>query len=77
MHNTGFVNDKPIHLDVGKMHEDETIKQQDVYEKDLAWVASKFDVWLKNEYPSEYPEIARDIEDKLSEMLGKKFQLTN
>ncbi len=62
MHNTGFVGEKPIHLDVGKMLRDERIKSREFYQPDLELVASKFIHWTKEHYPKEYPAIQKDLE---------------
>ena len=35
MHNTGFVEDYPFHLDVGKFSKEESMRQVKFYKKDL------------------------------------------
>lgn len=67
-HNTGFIGDKPIHLDVGKLNYDERIKQLEYYKEDLLLVTERLKHWLKSNYPKEYPSLAQNIEEKLSEI---------
>lgn len=73
MHNTGFVNDKPIHLDIGKLTLDERMKLPEFYQPDLILIGNKFARWLKENYPKEFPEIASDMEAKISAIFGKPF----
>lgn len=73
MHNTGFVGEKPIHLDVGKLTKDDRMKQPKFYREDLEKIGRKFTTWLKANYPKEYPELAQDMEEKLSEIFHEKF----
>lgn len=68
MHNTGFVGDKPIHLDVGKFTEDANIKKLENFKEDLQKVINKFPIWLKNNFPENYTEIMQDINFKVSEI---------
>lgn len=74
LHNTGFVGEKPIHLDVGKLVQCGRIKQQKVYEPDLVMMAERAAKWIKASYPKQYPEIARHLEDKLSQSFGHQFK---
>ena len=55
MHNTGFVGEKPIHLDVGKLTKDERMKEKEYYKPDLLRIVNKFNVWFKANYPQYYP----------------------
>lgn len=77
MHNTGFVGDKPIHLDVGKLSEDEMIKQPQNYKEDLQKIVNKITSWVQQNYPQYYKEIAKNIEDKLSEKYGETYKVLN
>lgn len=62
MNNTGFVDQEPIHLDVGHFSREESMKNQDVYQKDLAIIARKIDLWLKKNFPQHQEEIVKDLE---------------
>jgi len=73
MHNTGFVGEKPIHYDIGKLTKDPSMKEKDVYKKDLIQVAHKFKVWLWVNYPQEYPDLLAFIEETLTDMFETPF----
>lgn len=73
LHNTGFVGDKPIHLDVGRLKKDENMKLPEYYQQDLIVIANKFEVWFRRGYPEQYPEIKTFLENKMTQILGKPF----
>ena len=76
MSNTGFVGDRAIRLDVGRLTYNEDIKNPAVYMKDLKKIAVKrIDKWLKVNYPMQYDELIQDVEAKLSEITGEKVAL--
>lgn len=75
MHNAGFAENHPIHLDVGKLKKDENMKQQAYYSEDIALVARRMDKWLKENEPKDYPELARHIEAEISEITQAPFKL--
>lgn len=66
MHNTGFVGDRPIHLDVGKLCRNEAMKNPEIYRQDLSLVISKFTALVRNEYPQYYEDIADHIDVAIS-----------
>lgn len=49
--NTGFVGDQPFHLDVGKFSQDDSMRNVQVYKKDLEHVVWKIDQWVKMHFP--------------------------
>lgn len=51
MHNTGFVDGKPFHLDVGFLTADAAMKTVDVYKEDLAYVIWKMEKWIQLSFP--------------------------
>lgn len=71
MHNTGFVGDRPIHLDVGKLTRDESMKRPEVYQKDMARIREKFQAYLEDYFPNYYTEIIKDIDNKIKEAYDK------
>lgn len=75
MHNTGFVGNKPIHLDVGKMTLNPSMKKREVYKPDLGLVVKKLNLWLKQNYPQYQAQLKLAIEDKLSTHFGEKYQI--
>ncbi len=71
LHNTGFVEDAPFHLDVGKLNRDERMKEVEHYKRDLEHVIWKMDVWMKHHYPNEYPEFASFLSSLYQEHTGE------
>lgn len=63
MHNTGFVGEKPIHLDVGKLTKEERMKSKEYSRSDFAIILAKFDRWISENFPKEYPEMKKDIQE--------------
>ncbi len=58
LHNTGFIGDRPFHLDVGKLNKDNRMQKIEFYKKDLEHVIWKIDVWVKAYYPQYYSEFS-------------------
>lgn len=73
MHNTGFINGQPLHLDVGKLTQDERLKQPKTYQQDLLRVSPKLLTWLNINYPQYAPELIKSIEQKFSKVFGEPF----
>ena len=68
MHNTGFVGERPVRLDLGQLQHDETVKDVNVFKQDLMKISSKrFTGWLQSHYPDVEPAITADIAQKLAE----------
>lgn len=65
MHNTGFVGEKPFHLDVGKMTREEKMKNSEEARKDLDIVIAKINLWVKNNYPAYSLQIQQYINEKV------------
>ncbi len=76
MHNTGFVGEKPIHLDVGKMTRDNNLFKPTVWQRDMEHIAWKFSWWIAEHYPSYHPVMAADIEAKLTELFNRPFMFS-
>jgi hypothetical protein len=77
MHNTGFVGERPIHLDVGKLVEEPNMQRPEFWQPDLEKIGWKFGRWIQENYPDEYPSMAQDIEAKLSEAFGHRFDFAS
>jgi len=75
MCNTGFIEGRPFHLDVGKMVAEERMKQPEYFQPDLILVANKIEQWTKTNHPNEAPEIKQYLESRLSTIFGTMFQL--
>ena len=77
IHNTGFVGDFPIHVDLGKMTWDEDIKKLEFYKEDLTVIAGKIEAWLKDCFPLHHTELSAAIEQKLSSIFNEDFSFAN
>lgn len=77
LHNTGFVGEKPIHLDVGKLTDEPKMRGQHYWQPDLEIVVRKFHLWLKDYYPQYYDELMTTIEEELSNAFGKPYQFSS
>lgn len=73
MHNTGFVGENPIHLDVGKLMKEEEMKKPEVWQRDMEIIAWKFAVWIRRNYPEDYPALSQSIEAMLTKSFGRPF----
>lgn len=73
MCNTGFIGEEPFHLDIGKLLPNEQMKELQYYEQDLILVAKSINRWLKENYASEYPQMKRSMEIRLSSIFGKDY----
>lgn len=65
MYNTGFVGDRPIHLDVGKMVQEDSMKQRQVAKQDMQLVAVKMNAWIEKFYPQYHPQLSEYIKQKI------------
>lgn len=64
VHNTGFVGEAPIHIDMGKMTYDLRMRQDSYLKSDILLVCSKIKEWIKKEHPKYYNEMALRIDEK-------------
>jgi hypothetical protein len=74
LHNTGFVGDKAIHLDVGRLTKDDKMKLRQYYKPDLIQIAGKFEIWFRRDHEKVYPEMKVFLEEKISKILGEPFK---
>ena len=51
MHNTGFVGEQPIHLDIGKLTQEPLTQDPEFRRKDFKLVLARIDAWLEANYP--------------------------
>lgn len=75
MRNVGFVGNRPIHIDVGKLKQNPEIKVQQNYAKDLDMVAKRMSVRLKVNEADSYPELKKHIEARISQLTGAPYTL--
>lgn len=66
MHNTGFVGETPLRLDVGQLKRDLSVRDPVVYKKDLGKIVEERVVgWLKRYYSKISQELIREFEGEI------------
>jgi len=60
-HNYGFVGDRVIHFDVGRIAYDETAKAPSCYQREIVRVGKKLEEWLIVHYPELLPSLELQI----------------
>jgi hypothetical protein len=70
MQNTGFIDDKPIHLDVGKLLREENMRNQMHAKADAQIVVRNINRWVEKHYPLYREQIANFLNDKLEQLFG-------
>lgn len=70
MHNTGFIENQPFHLDVGKLNKDSRMCNVDVFKEDLEHVVWKIDSWIHGSYPRYYEEISNFLAQNYELLTG-------
>lgn len=73
MHNTGFVDERPIHLDSGKLTREEALTDPQFWQRDLEIIAWKFATWTRETYPSLAKELEKAMEGKLVQIFKRPF----
>lgn len=71
MQNTGVVQGKPVHIDIGQFVFNEDVKKPEVFYQELFTKTYKFKLWLKDYYP----ELADYLEGELSQIIGPNYSL--
>ncbi len=72
MRNVGFAGNRPIHLDVGKLKKDDSIKIPDNYAKDLELVKTRMTDWFSLHEPDDFPELKSHIEKKIDTVVKSR-----
>lgn len=65
MYNTGFVGERPIHLDVGKLVKEEAMRNPERARSDLLLVAAKMKIWIQQSYPQHFQQLSGYIDHKI------------
>lgn len=65
MYNTGFIDDKPIRIDVGRLRANEKMKEPEFYMKDLAIIRRRTDEWLGRHFPAYRSQITDFMDEQL------------
>lgn len=64
--NVGFVDSKPILLDIGSFRHSETFKTKEAYRKEVASVTNRLERWLRKHHPSLLPLLQNEINNSCS-----------
>lgn len=73
MHNTGFVGERPIHLDIGKLTKEDLLADAEFWQRDLETIAWKFATWTRETYPRQARAVESGMEEKLSRIFNRPF----
>lgn len=66
MSNTGFIGDRACRIDVGRLSENEEMRNPENYLRDINKVFNKRILkWVQKKYPAHYEELSRDIQVQL------------
>jgi hypothetical protein len=71
MQNTGVVQGKPVHIDVGQFVFNEAVKQPAVFHQELFTKTYKFKLWLREHYP----ELGEYLEEELRQIIGPAYEM--
>ncbi len=70
MYNTGFIDESPIRIDVGRLRADARIHEPTVFLQDLRKIAlHRTGEWMQRHFPAYRDEILADMEAKLREVV--------
>lgn len=75
MHNTGFVGEKAIHLDVGKMTREQEMEKRERYLPDLEILGKRFEEWLKVNFPEYSRQVIAHFEETVYEKTGESIKV--
>lgn len=76
MQNTGFIDQIPFRLDVGKLLKDDRVRQMDIYKKDLKHVMWKMLYWFKKNYPMYQKEINIFLIEEYQKYIGEPIDFS-
>lgn len=72
--NTGFHGEVPLRIDMGRLENNPQARDPVVYKDDLSKIAKKrLNAWFLKHYPAIQPELAQDMQEKLSELFDEPF----
>ncbi len=70
LHNTGFLDNIPFRLDVGKLKENKALQINEEAKKDITQISDKFKEWVKIYFPKYYTELSEDFDTKIFALYG-------
>lgn len=65
MHNVGFIDEKPMHMDVGMLMRDEQMQDPAKQSAELAKVGAKIKSWVRKHYPLYNEKLSDFIDSRL------------
>jgi hypothetical protein len=68
--NYGFIDNKPVHIDVGRIARDESLKEPLNTLREIIRVSKKMEVWLQKECPRLVPRFQEQVLDILDSYEG-------
>lgn len=72
-HNYGFVGDRVVHFDMGRIVKDEKAKEPGFYQREVMRVGQKLECWLSDYYPELVPYLEEAIDSVIDPSLHQKF----
>lgn len=69
MQNTGVLNGRPIHIDIGQFIHNQTVQDPVIYKKEVFDKTFLFHQWLKTQYPS----LADHLKNRLVALIGPDY----
>lgn len=73
VHNAGFVRDRPIHIDMGKITYDPRMKEKAAQNDDLRLILARLNQWLTRHYPDSAPLLISNLTSRLQEKYDYSF----
>ncbi len=76
MRNVGFVADRAIRIDVGKLKNYAEIKSLSYYSKDLVMTADRMLAWFSHNEKNAYPYLKAYVENKITNLVNEPYTFT-
>lgn len=70
LHNTGFLDNIPFRLDVGKLTRNKALQLKEGAINEITQISDKFKEWVKIHYPEYYKELSEDFDTKIFTLYG-------
>ena len=71
MKNMGFIEERPVHYDLGKLTKEERMKSADYQAKELLQVTKKINKWIQINFPQYYKEVSDSLDHHISSLVEK------
>jgi hypothetical protein len=71
MYNTGFIDDQPVRIDLGRLSLDEEKQNPQIFAREIKKIAfDRLEDWLERHFPLYSTQILADMHDKIDEVLS-------